>query len=105
MITDSIFYVVCSDISCKESGVIKKNCSKCTKCKQSMSQLSLSLLNKFYCPNGAECQIQTCKLLHPSKKHISPPYISPCKKGNTCENTNCLFLHPNSINTCWSVRV
>jgi hypothetical protein len=104
MLADSIFYLTCCSLQCKESGNIKKNCSKCHKCKEPLIKLTLSLLNKFYCPNGDMCT-DKCDLVHPTKKHRSPPFISPCKHGFHCNNAQCLFLHPEHNSGCWLVRV
>jgi hypothetical protein len=96
-----ISYVVCCQPSCKESGNIKKNLSKCSGCKKLLNNLTLDLLNTYFCPNGQHCpdsrQVpsDSCLLLHTTKTHQSPPYISPCINGISCINNNCLFLHPN----------
>lgn len=97
----SICYVVCYNVDCKESGNIKKNISKCSECKKQLTNLTLEILNKYFCPNGNNCD--GCGMIHPNKHHQSPPYISPCFNGKHCLNKNCLFLHPNQNNT-WGVR-
>ena len=100
-------YVVCCVISCKESGNIKKNQSRCSECGRPLTKLTLCILNKYYCPSGSKCQIvnnsNKCQLLHPTKCHQSTPYISPCCDGRYCDNKQCLFLHPTKNNT-WLVR-
>lgn len=99
---NSVCYVICCSIFCKEAGNIKKNLSKCSECKKPLINLTLDNLNKHYCPNGCNCNLK-CKLLHPSKKHMSSPYISPCINGIFCNNKDCLFLHP--YNGLWLVKV
>ena len=94
---NSISYVVCCNTSCKESGNIKKNSSKCSTCRKTLDVLSLNLLNKQFCPKSENCNTNLCLLLHPSKNHQSPPYISPCAKGLYCKDDACLFLHPNGF--------
>jgi hypothetical protein len=100
---NSVSYVVCCHFSCKESGNIKKNLSKCPECRKSLNNLTLDLLNTQFCSFGQHClnssQLlsDTCLLLHTTKTHQSPPYISPCINGIRCTNTNCLFLHPNKF--------
>lgn len=101
---NSIAYVVCCDSLCKESGNIKKNMSKCSECKKSLTNLTLEILNKYYCGNNSTCENHECVLLHPTKKHLSPPYISPCINGINCLNKNCIFLHPNK-HGYWLVRI
>jgi hypothetical protein len=105
MLADSIFYSICCKPQCKESGNIKKNCSKCHKCRNSLIKLSLELLNNFYCPQGDKCNLKNCNLCHPTKKHRSPPFISPCIHGIHCINIQCLFLHPEINSGCWTVRL
>lgn len=100
---DSIFYVVCCNMSCNESGNIKKNFSKCPKCKKHINKLSLQTLNNYFCPHGYKCFNTNCKKLHPTKKHRSPPYISPCKHGINCLSIDCIFLHPNVVCNTWLV--
>ena len=105
MITESYsFYLACCNLTCKESGNIKKNCNKCHRCKTPLIKLTLDLLNNFYCSGGARCESNKCNLLHPTKKHKSPPFISPCKQGIHCINNQCLFLHPERNSGCWLVR-
>ncbi len=98
---NSVCYVICCNNFCKESGNIKKNLSRCTECKKPLINLTLDILNKHYCPSGCNCELN-CQLIHPTKKHSSPPYISPCADGSFCINKNCLFLHP--YNGLWLVR-
>jgi len=100
----SVAYVVCCNLSCKESGVIKKNLRKCSECKKSLTNLTLDILNKYYCCFGNKCINMKCPNIHPIKKHRSPPYISPCINGIDCAKQNCLFLHPNQHGS-WLVRV
>lgn len=100
----SVTYVLCSNLLCREAGNIKKNLSKCSECRKSLCNLTLEILNKFYCLNGLMCDDKSCKHIHPTKKHLSPPYISPCMHGINCRNHNCLFLHPNEHGS-WLVRV
>lgn len=113
---NSIFYVVCCNIPCTESGNIKKNLVKCPECKKTLIQLTLDTLNTYFCPNGQNCsslqkelviqdQCYKCKMLHPTKKHHSPPYISPCLLGIHCSDKTCLFLHPNKKCVSWIVRI
>ena len=104
MIRDSVFYVVCCN-DCKESGNIKKNFSKCPECKKPLTQVTLRILNEYFCKNGSLCKDSDCKLLHASKKHKSPPYISPCNYGVNCSNPNCLFLHFDSKCNSWLATV
>ena len=96
---NSLCYVVCCNIQCKESGNIKKNLIKCSECKKHLTNLTLDVLNKHFCPHGSisKCSniIEKCNMLHPTKHHHSPPYISPCINGKHCINKKCLFLHPN----------
>ena len=96
-------YVVCCNLPCQESGNIKKNMAKCGSCKSTNKCLNLELLNEFFCPHGASCE-ESCGKLHSTKKHKSPPYISPCADGISCVYVNCLFLHPNTKCNTWSVR-
>lgn len=105
MLSNSVFYLVCCSPQCKESGNIKKNCSKCHMCRGSLIKLTLSLLNEFYCPDGDKCPLDKCILVHPTKKHRSPPFISPCHRGIHCIDNQCLFLHPETHSGCWLVRV
>lgn len=100
----SVTYVVCCNISCRESGNIKKNLSKCSECKKPLINLSLDILNNLYCLDGITCKVCDCNNIHPTKKHISPPYISPCIHGIMCVEKKCLFLHPNKHGS-WLVRV
>ena len=100
----SVTYVVCYNILCKESGNIKKNLIKCLNCKKNLANLTLNVLNKYYCCSGNLCINTECYNIHPTKKHLSPPYISPCINGFNCIAKNCLFLHPN-IHGIWLVRV
>jgi|SaaInlV_100m_DNA_3_1039692.scaffolds.fasta_scaffold100943_1 hypothetical protein len=100
MIHDSIYYIVCCNVSCKESGNIKKNFNKCPECNKSLTQLTSHVLNKYFCTTGISCN-SSCYLLHPTKKHQSPPYISPCKFGSKCDKKECLFLHPESKSKAW----
>jgi hypothetical protein len=113
---NSIFYVVCCNILCIESGNIKKNLAKCPECKKTLMQLTLEVLNTNFCPCGQKCQsLQKerisddqyikCKMLHPTKKHQSPPYISPCLDGLHCSDKKCVFLHPNKKCVSWIVRI
>lgn len=101
MIQDSIFYVVCCYVNCKESGNIKKNLNRCPNCKKSLTKVTLQVLNQYFCPNSNLCENSDCSLLHPNKKHQSPPYISPCNYGVKCDNASCLFLHPNIKCNSW----
>lgn len=98
-----IFYTVCCNRLCSESGSIKQKHHKCHKCKKHMKQLSLSLLNENYCHKGNNCYDEKCCLIHPKKNHQSPPFISPCHNGDLCFNTHCVFLHPEC--GAWLVRV
>jgi hypothetical protein len=100
----SVTYVVCCNLVCKESGNIKKNMSKCSDCKKSLFNLTLYILNTYYCSNGNTCKTKECSYIHPTKKHLSPPYISPCIDGIHCINKNCIFLHPNQCGS-WNYRV
>jgi hypothetical protein len=108
---NSIFYVVCCELSCVESGNIKKNLYKCPECKTILVQLTLDILNKYFCPSGKKCQSLhqkmggTCELIHPTKKHQSPPYISPCVNGIHCTNNSCVCLHPNKKCILWTFRI
>lgn len=106
MIQDSIFYILCCNTECKESGNIKKNFNKCPECKMTLTKLTLEILNKYFCPFNNKCpNMANCKLLHATKKHQSPPYISPCIDGIQCEVSNCVFLHPNLKCNSWIVRM
>ena len=112
---DSLSYVLCCNINCHESGNIKKNLIKCNNCKNILEKLSLSVLNKYFCPYGIYCeslqyntvkkQKSKCKLLHPNKKHISPPFISPCHNGVHCDILQCIYLHPDKDCISWQVRI
>jgi hypothetical protein len=95
-------YVVCCNLLCQESGNIKKK-NKCSSCKSVNKCLNLKLLNVSFCPIGVVCN-KTCGKLHPTKKHKSPTYISPCVNGMLCDNEKCLFLHPNNKCNTWIVR-
>ena len=99
----SISYILCNNLSCNEVGNIKKNLNKCPKCKNFLIPLTLDNLNKYYCTFGVQCNDVNCKLIHPNKFHISPPYISPCYDGKYCKDIECLFLHPNK-NNIWLVN-
>ena len=103
MIQDSIFYVVCCGVNCKESGNIKKNFSKCPSCRKSLTQVTLQILNQYFCPHSSLCKNPNCQLLHANKKHKSPPYISPCDHGVKCDKDECVFLHPNLKCNAWLV--
>ena len=103
MIQNSIFYVVCCCSDCKESGNIKKNFNKCPECRKSLTQVTLQVLNQYFCIRGQLCKDAECRLLHANKKHKSPPYISPCNHGINCTKAECLFLHPSIKCNSWLV--
>ena len=100
---DHRYYVVCCNKQCAESGNIKKNTIKCSACRQNMRKLNLNMLNELFCLKANHCD-GDCLLLHATKKHQSPPYISPCCDGSICSNQSCLFLHPNKKGNSWAVR-
>jgi hypothetical protein len=100
---NSISYLVCLNINCKDSGKIRKNLNKCNECKKNLIILSLEILNIYFCINGKYCDVDNCKLIHPCKPHNSPPYISPCIDGIKCKKLNCLFLHPNKVGKWLSI--
>ena len=108
---NSISYVLCCNLSCVESGNIKKNLNKCPECKKNLTHLTLDTLNKYFCPNGKKCASldattnNTCELIHPTKKHQSPPYISPCINGTHCADKTCVCLNPNKKQVSWTFRI
>lgn len=101
----AIFYTVCCNVMCSESGGIKKNAHKCCECKKFTTPLSLELLNEKYCTNGNMCYDKQCHRIHPNKNHQSPPFISPCIQGKSCNDESCVFLHPDPKCGSWLVRI
>lgn len=104
----SLDYVVCCNTQCAESGGIKKTmhkCSKCGVCRKSTKPLSARLLNEKYCIKGNFCYNEGCSLLHPNKNHQSPPFISPCPRGELCNVTECIYLHPDPKCGAWLTQI
>ena len=94
---NSMSYLVCCNKICNESGNIRKNISKCSNCRKSLHTLNIKILNTYFCPKGNICVDLNCNMIHPTKKHTSPPFISPCKYGCVCPaKAECIYLHPNS---------
>lgn len=103
--TKNTEYVICIDIACTEVGIIKKANNRCSTCRTKLLALTIDALNTYYCRNGTLCNNETCNKLHTNvtRKHNSPPYISPCCTGKHCREKKCLFLHP--VDGIWSVKI